>query len=124
MRALTERDDNLLNSITAILGLILLLCPWLLGFATFKSASWTAGTGGIVIAVISAAALSQRAEWHEWVDLAAGLSLIASPWLFSFTDVTTAAATHVVLGGLVAAVAAVEIWWFHSTHPHPPAKPA
>src|SRR5215218_5828152 len=116
MRTLTERDDNLLNSITAILGLLLLLCPWLLGFASVKSASWTAGTGGIVIAVISAAALSQRAEWHEWVDLAAGLSLIASPWLFSFTDVTTAAATHVVLGGLVAAVAAVKIWWFHSTH--------
>jgi hypothetical protein len=121
MRALTERDDNLLNSITAILGLILLLCPWLLGFATFKSASWTAGTGGIVIAVISAAALSQRAQWHEWVDLAAGLGLVASPWLFGFTDEATAAAANVVFGGLVAAVAAVEIWWFHSTGP---AKPA
>jgi uncharacterized membrane protein HdeD (DUF308 family) len=121
MRALTERDDNLLNSITAILGLLLLLCPWLLGFASVKSASWTAGTGGIVIAVISAAALSQRAEWHEWVDLVAGLCLVASPWLFSFTDVTTAAVTHVVLGGLVAALAAIEIWRFHST---PPAKSA
>ena len=121
MRALTERDDNILNGTTAILGLILLLCPWLLGFATVRSASWTAGTGGLVIAVISAAALSQRAEWHEWINLAAGLCLVASPWLFGFTDVTTAAVTHVVLGGLVAGLAAVEIWRFHST---PPAKPA
>jgi uncharacterized membrane protein HdeD (DUF308 family) len=121
MHALTERDDNILNGTTAILGLILLLCPWLLGFETTRSASWTAGTGGLVIAVISAAALTQRAEWHEWVDLAAGLGLVASPWLFGFMDVTTAAVIHVVLGGLVAALAAVEIWRFHST---PPAKPA
>ena len=99
MRALTERDDNILNGTTAILGLILLLCPWLLGFATVRSASWTAGTGGLVIAVISA----------------------ASPWLFGFTGEATAAVTHVVLGGLVAAVAAVEIGRFHGT---PPAKPA
>ena len=121
MRALTERNDNILNGTTAILGLILLLCPWLLGFATTQSASWTAGTAGLVIAVISAAALTQRAEWHEWVNLAAALCLVASPWLFGFTDEATAAAAHVVFGGLVAAVAAVEIWWFHSTGP---AKPA
>ncbi len=121
MRALTERDDNILNGAAAILGVILMLCPWLLEFSATRSASWTAGTGGLVIAVISAAALSQRAEWHEWVNLAAGLCLVASPWLFGFTDATIAAATHVVLGGLVAALAAVEVWRFHSTLP---AKPA
>jgi uncharacterized membrane protein HdeD (DUF308 family) len=121
MRALTERDDDILNGTNATLGLILLLSPRVFGFAAITSANWMAGTGGIVIGVISLAALAQRAEWHEWVVLAAGLCLVVSPWLFGFAEVSAAAMTHVVLGGLVAVLAAIEIWRCHST---PPATPA
>jgi len=120
MRTLTNRD-YVLNGANAILGLILLLSPWVFGFAAIKSAYWTAGTGGIVIGVIATAALAQRAEWHEWVVLAAGLCLVVSPWLFGFVQVITATITHVVGGGLAAALAAVEIWRFHSTLPRTPA---
>ena len=121
MRALTQRDDDILNGTNAIVGLILLLSPWVFGFAATKSANWTAGTGGIVIGVISLAALARRAEWHEWVVLAAGLCLVVSPWVFDFAEVITATIIHIIVGGLSVALAAIEIWRCRST---PPATPA
>jgi uncharacterized membrane protein HdeD (DUF308 family) len=121
MRALTERNDDILNGTNALLGLILLLSPWVFGFAATKSANWLTGTGGIVIGVISLAALAQRAEWHEWIVLAAELCLVASPWLLDFVEVTAAALTLLILGGLAAVLAAIEIWRCRST---PPATPA
>lgn len=120
MRSLTERDDDILNGTNALLGLILLLSPWIFGFAATRSANWMAGTGGIVIGVISLAALAQRAEWHEWIVLAAGLCLVVSPWLFDFVEVTAGAVTLLVLGGLTAVLAAIEIWRCRSA---PPATP-
>ena len=49
-----------------ILGVFLVLSPWLLHFAPGVE-SWNAWAGGGVIAVLSIAALSAFAEWEEWL---------------------------------------------------------
>ncbi len=83
-----------------VLGMILFFSPWLFGLAT--GAPWqTASITGIVIAVLSVAALAAFAFWEEWVNLIAGLWLIAAPWLLGFQD-TSAMTIDAAIGGVVA----------------------
>jgi len=63
-----------------VLGAVLFLSPWVLGFAA-GAQSQNAWITGIVIAVLSIAALAAFAEWEEWLNLVAGLWAIAAPWV-------------------------------------------
>ena len=62
-----------------------------------------------VIAVISIAALTAFAVWEEWLNLIVGLWVLVSPWVLHFQG-TTAMTFHVVIGIIVAALAAFELW--------------
>ncbi len=121
MARLTISGDAAINRLTAILGLLLQISPWLFGFATVDAAAWTAGIGGIVVTVMSFAAFISLREWKEWVCFVAGLFLIISPWLLGFAGNASATWTHVGIGVLVTALAAFELWRLHGT---PPARPA
>jgi len=86
-----------------LLGMILFFSPWLFGLST--GAQWqTASTVGILIAVLSVAALAAFAIWEEWLNLIVGLWLIASPWLLGFQG-SSALAADVSLGAVVAVLA-------------------
>lgn len=100
-----ERTCDVLN---LILGALLFISPWAFAF-TAGPQSQNAVISGIVIAVLSIAALAAFAQWEEWLNLIVGLWVVASPWLLGFTD-TTAMWVHVVIGAIVAAIAAVELW--------------
>ena len=59
--------------------------------------------------MLSIAALAAFAVWEEWLNLVAGLWLIATPWLFSFED-SKAMTVEVLIGTAVAGLAAFEVW--------------
>lgn len=91
-----------------ILGGILFLSPWLFHLpagAEFKNAV----IFGIVIVVLSIAALAAFAVWEEWLNLIVGLWLIVSPWVLKFQG-TSAMRIDVVIGIIVAVLAAIELW--------------
>jgi hypothetical protein len=91
-----------------LLGMVLFFSPWAFGLSI--GAQWqTASTVGIVIAVLSIAALAAFAIWEEWLNLIAGLTLIVSPWLLGFQN-SDAMTIDVTIGALVAALAAFEVW--------------
>jgi len=91
-----------------ILSGILFFSPWL--FDLSHGAQWqTASVVGIVIAVLSIAALAAFALWEEWLNLTAGLALIGAPWLLGFQN-SGAMTVDVVIGFIVAALAAFEVW--------------
>jgi SPW repeat-containing protein len=93
------------------LGMILFFSPWIFDFAA--GPQWqNASAAGILIAVLSIAALAAFAVWEEWLNLVAGLWLIVSPWLLSFQD-SDAMTIDVVIGSIVALLAAFEIWLIH-----------
>ena len=121
MNPLTDREDSAINGVNAVLGVILLISPWLIGFEAEQMATWTAIIGGAVIAAMAVAAFMRLAEWEEWTNLVAGLCVVASPWLIGFTAVARAAWTHIIIGAVVALLAAIEIRRMHGT---PPARPA
>ncbi len=102
---------------TLILGALLFLSPWALGYADAEMAARTAWISGAVIALLAIAALVNFAEWEEWVNLLVGLAVIASPYLFGFANVAHAVTTHYVLGVLVVLLTGWELWEVH--HPTP-----
>jgi SPW repeat len=71
--------------------------------------SQNAMVSGIIIAVLSVAALAAFAEWEEWLNLVVGLWVLVSPWVLDFAN-TAAMWVHIVIGIIVAVVAAIEVW--------------
>jgi hypothetical protein len=98
-----------------ILGAALFFSPWIFKFATGPQ-SQNAWITGIVIAGLSIAALAAFAVWEEWLNLIAGLWAIVSPWVLGFQG-TTAMTVHVVIGIIVAVLAAIELWLLNQTPP-------
>src|SRR5262249_24260905 len=97
------------------LGVILLASPWIFGFPS-AAASQTAVMSGIVIAAISIAALAVFTVWEEWLNLIMGVWVLASPWVLDFVG-TTAMHVHIVIGVIVAVLAALEIWLLYQRPP-------
>src|SRR5882724_12005832 len=87
-----------------LLGAVLFISSWFFGSGL---ASQNAFVCGIVIIVISLAALAAFAIWEEWLNLILGLWVLVAPWVLGFTG-TDAMNAHVAIGGVVAALAAVE----------------
>ena len=67
-----------------------------------------------MIAGGGAAALAAFAQWEEWLNLLLGLWVLVSPWVLGFQG-TTAATVHILVGILVAALAAIEMWLMQQT---------
>jgi hypothetical protein len=61
-----------------------------------------------LIAVLSVAALAAFAVWEEWLNLVAGLWLLATPWPFNFED-SNAMTIDLLIGAAVATLAAFEV---------------
>jgi hypothetical protein len=94
-----------------LLSGVLFFSPWLFDLSTGAQMQ-TASIGGIVIAVLSIAALAAFAVWEEWLILVAGLALMVLPWLFGFQD-SQAMTIDVAIGMSVAALAAFEAWYLY-----------
>jgi len=99
-----------------ILGAFLFFSPWIFGFGGTKAAE-NANIVGVIIAVLAIAALAAFAVWEEWLNLIVGLWTLISPWVVGFHDNTKAMTVSVVVGILVAILAAVEIWMTSSMPP-------
>jgi hypothetical protein len=99
---------RLCDVVSLVLSGVLFFSPWLFDLST--GAQWqTASIAGIVIAVLSIAALAAFAVWEEWFLVAAGLALVGSPWLLGFQN-STAMTIDVAIGIIVTALAAIEVW--------------
>ena len=114
-----QNGPHLPDWINLILGLLLVISPWLFGFAATTSAMWNAVILGVIIAALSIAAISAYARWEEWVNALAGLWVLFSPWFLGFSGVASAAWTHFIIGIAVVVIAAIEIWLMSAQMPPP-----
>jgi len=96
------------------LGEVLIFLPRIFGFAAGAQSqnAWITGT----IIVILFIALAAFAKWEEWLNLVAGFWASASPWTPGFQE-TTAMIVHLVIGVIVAALAAAELWMRYQNPP-------
>jgi SPW repeat len=99
-----------------ILGAFLFLSPWIFHLSP-GAESWSAWVSGAIIAILSIAALAAFAEWEEWINLILGLWVVVSPWVLKFSGSTDAMRTDVIVGIIVAVIAAIELWMLHRSPP-------
>lgn len=82
----------------------LVASPFLLGYSPQVDATLTAVMIGAVLAFTSQLAIARPAKWEEYSNLVLAAFLVASPFLFGFSEMmvptVNAVATGVVLGML------------------------
>jgi SPW repeat len=110
------RNESFIDVINLILGGWLFVTPWVFGFAG-GAAGWNAWILGAVIALVAIAALTAFAEWEEWINLVLGLWVLVAPWVLGFEANAAATRYHVIVGIVVAALAAIELWLVHRKPP-------
>jgi hypothetical protein len=104
------KKETLADVVNLVLGAWLFLSPWIFGFAPDMAASWNAWLSGVVIAGLAVAALAAFATWEEWLNLLVGIWVAVSPWIVGFSGNATATRDHLIVGIIVAVVAAVRLW--------------
>jgi hypothetical protein len=104
------------DTVNVVLGLWLIVSPWVLGYAVQTTPAWNAYVLGVVIAVAAVAALVSFHAWEEWVNVALGAWLVVSPWILGFAASTTALWNQIVVGIIVGGLA---LWSAMATHDRP-----
>lgn len=92
-----------------VLGVWLLLSPWILGFSGTGVAMWSTFIAGVVVAVMAYMHLRGGPVWEEWVSLLLGIWLVLSPWIVGFRGDSSPTWNAVILGVLVGILAIISV---------------
>ena len=95
--------------VNLILGVWLLVSPFLLGFSAQGDAMWNALIAGALIALVALGAMFKFHILGEGLNFLLGLWLVVSPWALGFSAFGTATWNHAIAGILVALFA---VWQF------------
>jgi hypothetical protein len=92
-----------------LLGVMIVLSPWFAGRAAGELPVLNAIAVGAAVLLLAESELVDLHRWEETLELLCGLWLIASPFVFEYTWAALST-WHFVLGGIVALLAAIELW--------------
>lgn len=93
-----------------VLGVLIGLSPWLAGQQDDAAVNWNAVILGAVVIALAALELAGLQRWEEVGEIACGLWLVVSPFMFGYADAGVLRYWHFALGALVALLAVVELW--------------
>ena len=65
---------------------------------------------GIIVLALGAAEFLDLRRWEEGLEIACGLWLIASPFVFGYANADTLRYWHFILGAAVVLLAVLELW--------------
>jgi hypothetical protein len=95
------------DPVNAVLGAWLILSPWVVGFANETIAAANFVVVGALLVATAVGAMVVPKAWEEWVEVALGTWLVASPWLLGFAA-SAMALQNALLVGL--AVVILALW--------------
>jgi VIT1/CCC1 family predicted Fe2+/Mn2+ transporter len=87
--------------ITAALGVILFITPFVFGDTSQTAAAWTAYVGGVLLFVFGGGSLLLR--WNntvEYLPVIVGVALFLAPWVLGFSGIAAMAWSAWVIGVL------------------------
>jgi hypothetical protein len=84
--------------VNLILGLWLIVSPWILSYIAEPAAAWNGHIVGIIVAVAALAALIAFHIWEEWVNVVLGIWLIVSPFILGYAMLPSALWNQIVIG--------------------------
>lgn len=90
------------DPVNALVGAWLVLSPWAIGFADHRVATVNFVAVGVLLIAAAVGAIVVPKAWEEWVEVALGVWLLASPWLLGYAGVMMAMQDALFCGLLVA----------------------
>jgi hypothetical protein len=84
-----------------VIGVWLVMSPWLLGFDDQRNAALAAWILGAAVVAFAAIGAYIQKTWEEAINVVLGLVLIGAPWMFGFSDQQTPTANAAFSGVLV-----------------------
>lgn len=99
--------------VIGILGLALIVAPYVLGYSGNTNALWTSIILGVVVALAAGykALAKDVRRWEDWVAGIAGLLAVIAPFVLGFSALTTAVWASVILGAVVAILVGYELFF-------------
>lgn len=121
-KIMTVRMKHWQDPVNLVLGLWTMASPWVLSYAFETTPTRNAVIVGALIAGLAFLALYKLMAWEEWLSVALGAWLVASPWVLGFSGLVTAMWNAVIIGVVVAVLALWELgtdkqiggWWSHA----------
>lgn len=101
------------NGMNVVLGLWVLISPWVLGFSSAPAATWTTAVLGAAIVVFAGTAAFEPKTWEEAITVVLGLAVMVSPWILSFAP-GLSPITSAEIAGIVVTVLGI---WAIAEHP-------
>ena len=95
------------DPVNAVLGIWLVLSPWILGFQAEQTPMMNAVIVGVALAAAALGAVFVPRAWEEWTEVVLGLWLVVSPWVLGFASNTVAVRNAVVAG---VAITVLALW--------------
>lgn len=93
-----------------MLGIVILLSPWFTRRPDHGEVILNALGVGILVFGLAQLEYFALQRWEEAGALVLGLWLVCSPFVFDYAGADALRYWHVMFGGLVAALAALELW--------------
>jgi len=113
------------DSANALLGVWLLLSPWVSRFSGDITATVNSVVVGVALLAAALGAMLMPRAWEEWTEAVLGLWLIVAPWVLGYSGLANALYASVVIGIVVLALA---LWtlatdreysaWLHERKAH------
>lgn len=96
--------------LSVVLGVLIVPSPWLAGHTGDRAVVLNAAIVGVFVLMLAELELVALQRRQEVAELGLGLWLISSPYVFGYADAGELRFLHLVLGGLVALLAVLELW--------------
>jgi hypothetical protein len=93
-----------------LLGVTIGLTPWLYEEASVPAVVLNSAAVGLAVLLLAQLEIVHLRRWHEIAQLACGIWLVVSPFIFDYAHKDYLGIWHWILGGAVSALAAFELW--------------
>lgn len=96
--------------VSMLIGVMIGISPWLAGQQDDQSVMWNAVLVGALVLGLAQLEYVSLQRWEEAGEIACGLWLIASPFIFGYAQSGALRYWHFILGAVVVVIAALELW--------------
>src|ERR1700693_5438444 len=105
------------DGVNLVLGLMIGLSPWFYDEPAVPAVLLNSGLTGLAVLALAQLELVRLRRWEEIAQLACGLWLSASPFIFDYFHQHHLRLWHWVLGAAVSILALLELWqdWTNSS---------
>ena len=97
------------DCLSMVLGALIVLTSWMVGDVGTPTVAVNAVIVGILVLALGASEFLDLRRWEEGLEIACGLWLVASPFMFGYADAGTLRYWHFILGAAVVLLAALEL---------------